>query len=122
MTRAPRLASFLITGSDARMRPSSVISPLPDLSRGTLRSDRTSTRRPLTSMSSMLCMLGQSFLESRRDERGQVDEAVGEAPLVVVTAEHLDLVAAHHHGQLRVEGAGGGRADDVGRDDLVLGV
>jgi hypothetical protein len=57
MTRAPRSASFLITGSEARMRPSSVISPLPDLSSGTLRSDRTSTRRPLTSMSSMLCML-----------------------------------------------------------------
>ena len=56
MTRAPRSASFLITGSEARMRPSSVISPLPDLSSGTLRSDRTSTRRPLTSMSSMLFM------------------------------------------------------------------
>src|SRR5882672_11157418 len=120
MTRAPRSASFLITGSEARMRPSSVISPLPDLSRGTLRSDRTSTRRPLTSMSSMLSMLLRS-LKAGRDERGQVDEAVGVAPLVVVPAEDLHLVAVGH-GDRRVERAGRGRADDVGRDDLVLGV
>ena len=45
-TRAPRSDSLRITGSEARIRPSSVITPLPDLSNGTFRSDLTSTRRP----------------------------------------------------------------------------
>ena len=52
-TRAPRSDSFLITGRLARIRPSSVISPLPELSSGTFRSDRSRTRRPATSMSSI---------------------------------------------------------------------
>ena len=55
-TRAPRSASFLITGRLARMRPSSVIAPLPDMSSGTFRSDRSRTRRPATSMSSIELM------------------------------------------------------------------
>src|SRR6202034_3973166 len=127
-TRAPRSASLRITGSEARMRPSSVITPLPDLSNGTFRSDLTSTRRPLTSRSSMFCMsllwLSISVRRSAEpggDEGGQVDEAVGVAELVVVPAEDLDLVPVRHRDR-RVERAGGGRPDDVGRDDRVLGV
>src|ERR1700722_18909338 len=127
-TRAPRSASLRITGSEARMRPSSVITPLPDLSNGTFRSDLTSTRRPLTSRSSMFCMsLLWLSISARRsaepggDEGGQVDEAVGVPELVVVPAEDLDLVPVGHRDR-RVEGAGGGRPDDVGGDDRVLGV
>ncbi len=52
-TRAPRSDSLRMTGRQARMRPSSVIAPLPDLSSGTFRSDRSSTRCPATSRSSM---------------------------------------------------------------------
>src|ERR1700727_2251117 len=110
MTRAPRSASFLITGSEARMRPSSVIAPLPDLSSGTLRSDRTRTRCPATSRSSMDRM--RRGLGLGRDERGQVEKPVGVAPLVVVPAEDLHLVAVGH-GDRRVEGARRGGADDV---------
>src|SRR5690606_40302910 len=82
----------------ARMRPSSVMF-LP--SRGTLRSARTSTRRPLTpsfrSSSSVFIRLGA-------DQLDEVHQAVGEAPLVVVPAEDLDLVA-DGLGQLAVEDA-----------------
>ena len=46
ITRAPRSDSLLITGRLARIRPSSVISPVPVRSSGTFRSDRSSTRRP----------------------------------------------------------------------------
>ena len=53
ITRAPRSDSLLITGRLARIRPSSVISPVPVRSSGTFRSDRSSTRRPMTSRSSM---------------------------------------------------------------------
>ena len=53
ITRAPRSESLLITGRLARIRPSSVISPVPVRSSGTFRSDRSSTRRPRTSRSSM---------------------------------------------------------------------
>src|SRR6202044_3216977 len=125
-TLAPRSASLRITGSEARMRPSSVITPLPDLSNGTFRSDLTSTRRPATSRSSMFCMwlLSVSVRRSAQpggDEGGQVEKAVGVAELVVVPAEDLDLVPVRHRDR-RVEGAGGGRPDDVGGEDRVLGV
>ena len=52
ITRAPRSDSLLITGRLARIRPSSVISPVPVRSSGTFRSDRSSTRLPRTSRSS----------------------------------------------------------------------
>ena len=55
------------------------------------------------------------------DDDGEVGQAVGVAPLVVVPAEDLDQ-AAHGHGGPGLEGARGGRADDVGRHDRVLRV
>src|SRR5579875_713277 len=135
--RAPRPDSFSTTGRLARMRPSSVMRGFAGSFRssGTLRSARSSTRRPATSRSSMVFIV-LSYLvavccpvavsrgrsgEPGGDQAGQVGEAAGVAPLVVVPAEDLDLVAVGH-GDRGVERAGGGRADDVGRHDRVLGV
>ena len=60
-------------------------------------------------------------LERAADERGQVDQPVRVAPLVVVPADDLDLVA-DHLGQPGVEDARRRVGDDVGADDRVLGV
>src|SRR4051794_19472542 len=117
MTWAPWSSSRVSTGSVARMRPSSVT--FPSLI-GTLRSDRTRTRRPLTPVrsSSSRVFIG---LQRRADEQGEVDEAVGVTPLVVVPADDLHLVADDLR-EPGVEDAGGRVGDDVGADDLVLGV
>src|SRR5690606_6606032 len=115
-TRAPASASACSVGATARMRPSSVM-VLP--SRGTLRSARTSTRRPETpsfrSSSSVFIRLGA-------DQLDEADQAVGEAPLVVVPADDLDLVPVDHLGQLTVDDAGVRVGLDVLGDDRVLGV
>ena len=50
--------------------------------------------------------------ELRADDRGEVGQPAGVAPLVVVPAEHLDQ-AARGLRQARVEHAGGGVTDDV---------
>ena len=117
MTRAPWSSSLVSTGRDARTRPSSVT--FPSLI-GTLRSDRTRTRRPWTP-----CLISSSrvrmLVERVPDERGQVDQPVRVAPLVVVPADDLDLVADHLR-QARVEDARRRVGDDVGADDRVLGV
>ena len=111
-TRAPASASFLIVGTLARMRPSSVIVPS---SRGTFRSERTRTRLPPDVAQAIDARHGQS---DGADVLDQVDEAVGVAPLVVVPADDLDLVA-DHLGQRRVEDAGSRVGHDVGGDDRV---
>jgi len=56
ITRAPRSDSFRMVGRLARIRPSSVIRGLSgsERSSGTLRSARSSTRRPATARSSMV--------------------------------------------------------------------
>ncbi len=59
--------------------------------------------------------------EGRADERDEVDEAVGVAPLVVVPADDLDLVA-DDLGEAGVEDARRGVGLDVLGDDRVLGV
>src|SRR5699024_10478875 len=94
-TRAPTSTSRVIVGSEARIRPSSVmVSP----SRGTLRSERTRTRLPRRSPRSARVFTDAFRLptvgsEGGTDEVDEVDDAVGVAPLVVVPADHLDLVA-----------------------------
>src|SRR4029453_10521370 len=94
-------------GTAARTRRSSVTLPS---SRGTLKSFRTSTRLPATSAwSTVRSSIG---LELLADQHGQVDKALGVAPLVVVPAEHLGQLAVAL-GQGRVEDAGGVVADDV---------
>src|SRR5690349_2296180 len=115
MTLAPRSDSSWIVGMLARTRPSSVMRRP---SSGTFRSDRTSTRLPRTSPRASRVELTS---ERGADEGRQVDQAVGVAPLVVVPADHLNLVAVGQ-GAAGVDRAGGGPGDDVGADDLVLGV
>ena len=120
-TRAPASAQRLdASAATARIRPSSVIVPSP--SSGTFRSARTSTRLPAghPAASDGRRVPGPRS-ERRADERDQVDQAVGVAPLVVVPADDLDLVA-DDLGQAGVEDAGRRVGDDVGGDDRVLGV
>src|SRR5512135_70911 len=108
-----------MVGMLARIRPSSVIRPS---SSGTLRSLRTSTTRPATPSATRSSTVRTTALgKPGADEVGQVDETLGVTPLVVVPADDLRLLAVRH-GQLRVEGAGGRRADDVRGHDRVLGV
>src|SRR5690242_14585552 len=90
MTRAPASASPAMVGTDARTRPSSVIRAP---SSGTFRSLRTRTRRPRRSPSCSIERISGRGSEAGADERDQVHEAVGVAPLVVVPADDLDLVA-----------------------------
>ena len=122
-------AARSMVGSAARMRRSSVIRPSP--SSGTLKSVRTRTRLALSDVAEVLQAWGCSSRCRRRgrppqarwasaDDHREVDQAVRVAPLVVVPAEHLDQVA-HGHGEPAVERAGGRRADDVGRDDGLVG-
>ncbi|MPM30687.1 hypothetical protein SDC9_77237 [bioreactor metagenome] len=70
-----------------------------------------------------LCTVGRGPIRSelRTDQDGQVDEAVGVAPLVVVPGDDLDLVA-DHLGQARVEDGRVRIGLDVLGDDRVLGV
>src|SRR5690349_22922182 len=63
-------------------------------------------------------MRGTTSSEGRADEGDQVTEAVRVAPLVVVPADDLDLVA-DDLGQRSVEDARGGVGDDVGGHDRV---
>src|SRR5262249_20963381 len=116
ITRAPRSSSFVITGSDARIRPSSATAPFAS---GRWGPDRTSTRRPLTP-----CRIKSSRVrmasERGADQHGDVDEPLRVAPLVVVPADDLHLVA-DDLGQARVEDARGRVRDDVGGHDRVRG-
>ena len=74
------------------MRPGSVM--LPSSSSGTLRSERTSTPRPETPSARRSSRVLTAIVGSERlaDQRDQVDEAVGVAPLVVVPGHDLGLV------------------------------
>ena len=104
-------------GTLARIRPSSVIvSP----SSGTLRSDRTRTRLPRDVPEVVDCLIA-TVTASEPTSVDEVDEAVGVAPLVVVPADDLDLVA-DDLGQPGVEDARRRVGDDVAGDDRVLGV
>src|SRR4051794_19671046 len=105
-----------MVGRAARILRSSSIFPSFN---GTLKSALTRTRFPDGSGRSSswgTATFVWSLLGA--DELHQIDQTVGVAPLVVVPAEHLDQVA-HGHGERRVEGAAGGRADDVGRHDRI---
>ena len=68
-----------------------------------------------------LCSAHRSRSRVLADQLGQFGEPVGVAPFVVVPAEHLGQ-ATRGHRELTVEHARGGRADDVGGDEIVDGV
>src|SRR5690625_2300372 len=147
ITLAPPSSSVVMVGRAARMRPSSVM-VVP--SSGTLKSERTRTRLPRRSPRvSMVFMAllgargrtcerpraGRSAARGRPSSlRGEVSasealahvlhevhQRAGVAVLVVVPAEHLDLVA-DHLGEPGVEDRGVRVIDDVLGDDRVLGV
>src|ERR1700712_722398 len=107
-----------MVGRLARMRPSSPTrdGPSPEESSGTLRSDRTSTRRPATPSlirsSRVRTGWGSGLSEPGADEGGEVDETARVTQLVGGPADDLDHVAADH-GHTGVEGAGRRGADDV---------
>src|ERR1700749_4781538 len=124
---APRSRSSSIVGSAARMRVSSATTHSPPSSlRGTLKSTLTRTRRPFTGALRTLALPNPIYWSNAplgQDLARQLDAAVGVAPLVVVPADCLHHPAvADHHRLAGVEDRGGRVADDVGRDDRVLGV
>src|SRR6476660_4726185 len=122
MTRAPWSSSFVHTGNDARTRPSSVTrARSPSYARGTFRSLRTRIRRPRTPTRTRSSTVRIGRSDGGADVEREIREPVGVAPFVVVSADHLDLVA-DHLGEPRVEDARARVGDDVGGDDRVLGV
>src|SRR4029079_3275032 len=86
-SEAPRSRSSSIVGSAASLRIASATRPP---SRGTLKSTRSSTRSPATGASRTLAF--EKLTEPARSEDlgGEVDAAVGVAPLVVVPGDDLD--------------------------------
>src|SRR5581483_1813961 len=114
-TLAPASASAFSVGTDATMRPGSVICP--SSSSGTLRSERTRTPRPETpSARRSSRVLIAISLQRLADQRDQVDEAVAVTPLVVVPRDDLGLVV-DHLGQTGVEDRAVRVGDDVAGDD-----
>src|SRR5205823_10819760 len=113
-----------MVGSAAWTRASSFTLPV-FLSSGTLKSTRTNSRFCPMSSCSMDRIIPALASALAADEQGDVDHAVGEAPLVVVPAEDLHELAVVGDGGLRrVEDAGGGIAvvvDGDGRLGVVLG-
>src|SRR5690606_4952245 len=109
----------MMVGTEARTRPSSVI--LPSSSSGTLRSLRTRTLRPERSPRSAIVFTAFSGSELAADHGDEVDQPAGVAPLVVVPADDLDLVA-DHLGQAGVEDARCGVGLDVLGHDRLVGV
>src|SRR3978361_1502537 len=107
MTRAPWPSSFTSTGSDARIRPSSVTTGVSSLDSGTFRSQRTRTRRPATptlirsstvrirSYSRSRLSPCQQRLQAGAHVAARVAQPFGVAPLVVVPADNLHLVPDH---------------------------
>ena len=95
-------------------------------SSGTFRSARSRTRLPPASASRTLAFASTAALRADggrlEDLAGELDAAVRVSPLVVVPGEDLDHVALEHHRLARVEDRRVRVADDVGRDDRVLGV
>src|SRR2546425_2092235 len=124
---APPFSSARMVGSAARMRVSSAtLSP----SSGTLKSTRASTRFPRGSTSSIvrlrkvtprLAAGGDRLAQLGCDERGDVGEAAGVAPLVVVPGDDLHHIAEHD----RVDAAHDRRVLvtlEIARDERLLGV
>src|SRR5690606_6247222 len=118
-TLAPASASALRVGTDAMIRPGSVM--LRSSSSGTFRSERTNTPRPETpsarrSSSVLMATVPPFALQGLPDQRDQVDQPVGVTPLVVVPGHHLDLVV-DHLGQTRVVERAVRVGDDVAGHD-----
>src|SRR5689334_6032904 len=107
-----------MVGSAATMRVSSATSPS---WMGTLKSTRTSTRRPAgcRSFTLFLRAVATPMKASSGHLEQRVDDAIREACFVVVPREHLDQIAVHHVGGEGVEHAAVRVADHVARDDRI---
>ena len=116
-TRAPASASSL-DGRHAGPDPAVVGDPAVLERDVEVGADQDALAAQVAQRSSSVASSGS---EALADVRDQVGEAVGVAPLVVVPADDLDLVA-DHLGQARVEDARVRVGDDVGGHDRVLGV
>src|SRR5690625_7567316 len=86
----------------------------------TVPENKQSTKR-FSSAGTVTVLLRGKCLELLTDVDGEVHEAAGVTPLVVVPGHNLHLVT-NYAGQLRIEDRGGRVGDDVTRDDRVLGV
>ena len=64
---------------------------------------------------------GATLDEAVGDNVGEVDDALGVAPLVVVPGDNLDHVVAHDHGEGGVDGGGDVGAAEVDGDEGGLG-
>ena len=122
ITRAPASRSATSVGSTARARPSSLITALPRRVGLVERDVQVGAHEHAPTRDTLAEQVVESLhVSSDPDQLDQVDEAVRVAPLVVVPADDLDLVA-DDLGEAGVEDAGRRVGDDVRRDDRVLGV
>src|SRR5262249_22436076 len=115
ITAAPFSSARRMPGTEAWMRVSSVIRPASSC--GTLRSARMNTRLPRRSWSASL--LNFIVLLCRVQGDGDVQHAVGKAPLVVVPGGDLDEGAARDLGQRRIDDRAGRIVVEVGGDQLL---
>src|SRR5690242_11345655 len=106
-----------MVGSAARMRVSSVIAP--PSSSGTLKSTRTSTCLPRTSISRTVALF---MLQPLTHEVRQVGDAAGIAPLVVVPGDDLDHVVSQHHRRETIDDRGVRVATEVAGDQRLVGI
>jgi hypothetical protein len=129
-TRAPASDSALMVGTEARIRPSSVMLLVTVEGDVEIRADEDALAAQVA-QSAVVFTAPTSFFrcialelvgsELGADEDAEVHEAVAVAPLVVVPADDLDLVA-DDLGQPGVEDARRGVGLDVLGHDRVLGV
>ena len=59
--------------------------------------------------------------EALGDNVGQIDDALGVAPLVIVPGDNLDHVVAHHHGERSIDGSGNIGTAEIDRHQRRLG-
>jgi len=65
---------------------------------------------------------GNTFVdEAVGDDEGEVDDALGVTPFVVIPRDNLDHVIAHHHGESRVNGGGHVGAPEIDRHERDIG-
>src|SRR5574343_790104 len=128
ITAAPFSRQYLIDGSEARMRVSSVM--LPASSCGTLRSARMKTRLPATSrsvslmtfmdgFSCALCWVGRP---AARPVVRHFQHAVGKAPLVVEPDKEVDQMIACRAGLAAIDDGGMGVVIESDRGGGRLGI
>src|SRR5207342_127040 len=119
-TIAPLSLSSSTVGSIARSRVSSA-TDAPFI--GTLRSTRTSTFLPVRSSGKSSSVLKAAIGSDQLGDRaGGVDHAVGEAPFIVVPADHADQLALDHRRFQAVDGRAGRCSVIVDRNQRLIAI